>query len=211
MVRQLFMNIKLLTWFRCAAIRICALSLAMTLINACSHGAYSAARSYGTRFQPKAMARGHYTGQRAQTDLPLWKVESKNFPWHVFNKGQRATIEHLYSKLFPRYRRFLRAGLFGAPKPYFVSFVSESPEPPDYGGQSIDLAQCISTPRCKYVCSDHYEHGTVVLTAPGGRACEDGQLYFFTDINAPFPRGQWHPRTPAPCVRISGRAFGSCS
>jgi hypothetical protein len=192
--------------FRTNVARASLMIFAIVLINACGDGTTNrTTENRTTKFQHNVSAVNVYRDVDV-SNLPLWRVESSRFPWRLFDSKERSTIERLHSKIFPRYRRYLRAGLF----PYFVAFVSESPEPPNYGAGSIDLSDCVSTPLCKYACSGHYEHGMVVLTAPR-RACEDSQLYFFTDIRSPFPRGQLHPHMPAPCVRISARAFGSCS
>jgi hypothetical protein len=139
----------------------------------------------------------------------MWLIDSKEFPWRAFTRRQRATIAAIRVKVLPRYRQFLRAGRLG-PGAILGVFVSRNSEPPEYGGEGVALNECHSTPTCKYLCNGRYSGDEIGPDGPSG-SCEDTALFFYKDAAELFPYGQMHVTTPAPCVHISGRAFGSCS
>ena len=139
----------------------------------------------------------------------MWLIDSKEFPWRAFTRRQRATIAAIRVKVLPRYRQFLRAGRLG-PGAILGVFVSRNSEAPEYGGEGVALNECHSTPTCKYLCNGRYSGDEIGPDGPSG-SCEDTALFFYKDAAELFPYGQMHVTTPAPCVHISGRAFGSCS
>lgn len=140
-------------------------------------------------------------------DVAVWSTQQ--FPWDEVTRTERVTSSRIRGNIFPRYRPFMRVGLLG-PARVFAVFVSKTPVPPDFGPESVALNQCHSTPTCKYACSGRYVDGELGLIAPNGSACEDGALFFYKDIALPFPTGQAHRKTEAPCVVVNGQAFGAC-
>ena len=144
--------------------------------------------------------------------IPLWRVDSASFPWTAFTRSERAQILRIRKKMFPNYRRFLRAGLFGGPTfRIFSVFVSKNVEPVYWGAEPVPLNECHSTPVCKYSCSGEYvQGGGIGPLGPTDQACLDGQFYFYRDAHKTFPLGQRHVRKPYPCMYVNGQAYGSC-
>lgn len=141
--------------------------------------------------------------------LSLWRANSKDVPWRRFTKEERAEIARIRARVSPGYRKFLTIGFLG-PADTFVVFVTRTIEPPDFGPESVALNECRATPRCKYSCTGRYVDGGVGVLGPSGSACEDSVLYFYSDVNLPFPLGQRHALRRYSCRHINGHVFGTC-
>ncbi len=128
----------------------------------------------------------------ASQDMPIWSVNLPKSQLPRLSREQWRRLSEIKARLQPKYRRYLKVALLG-PRATFSVFVSRGAVPPDYGAESIDLADCRSTPGCKYSCGGRFVDGGTSLISPSSKfVCEDGALFFFSDVDSPFPRGQKH-------------------
>lgn len=174
---------------------------AIATVSCASSGTASSASSAAARESPDVAS------AQISPQVAIWSY--RDFPWNQITTDQRAQVVRIRERVGADYRKYLRIGLLG-PGHVLAVFVSRSPVPPDYGGESVALNDCHATPNCKYFCDGRYSDGEVAPNGPSG-SCDDGALFFYKDVRLPFPQGQQHARKEYPCVHIHGRAFGSCA
>ncbi len=183
---------------------LCACAMtAIATVSCASAGTASSAASAAARVSP-AVAR---VQSSTAPQVAIWSYAE--FPWNQITAQQRAEVIRVREHVASGYRKYVRVGLLG-PRHVLAVFVSRSLVPPDFGAESIALNDCHATPNCKYFCDGRYADGEIASNGPAG-SCEDESLFFYKDVRRPFPDGQMHSRKENPCVRVHGRAFGSCA